>query len=98
MVQDPESAMGEGVVVNSLHFFENKLKPAFQDKFNAYGDSAIVAIEKEIRGVILDAILEDEFTSIEEREFIQTHKKQLMEASDDDLMKTARKTQSHPPT
>ena len=70
------------VVLNSIDFFQKKLKPAFQERLSAYGDSneqdehkrrmsAVVAVEKEIRCVILENLLADDNVSIEEKNFIR---------------------------
>lgn len=102
LVADGESAMNDSVVLTSKAFFDTQLKTAFKDRFNEYSDpstsnesdkkkSAIVAIEREIRSMILDSIL-SESRNDAEKEFIKKHRDILIAASDDNIMRTARET------
>lgn len=88
---DAESAMTDSIVIRARSIFE-LLKAQFINTFNQYGDddaTRIIEIEKLIRDMILDAIVE-ESSDENQKTFIALNRKKLTCASDQRIMKLAR--------
>lgn len=91
MSDEPESAMDDSKVLKSRQFFEI-VQAHYTSTFNQFGDSdstRVIAIETQIRGMILNAI-ESETANEEQRTFITLNRKKLSSCSDERIMKIAR--------
>lgn len=91
MADEHESAMDDSKVIKSRQFFEI-VRAHYISTFNQFGDSdlaRVIAIEKQIRGMILNAI-ESETANEEQRIFITLNRKKLTSSSDERIMKIAR--------
>ncbi|MGE3318566.1 MAG: ankyrin repeat domain-containing protein [Candidatus Berkiella sp.] len=88
---NPESAMNDSKVIKSRELFTH-VQTHFNQQFNAFGNTdhgRLKAIEKSIRGMILEAITAENIDD-EQKAFIALHKEALVSASDDTIMKLAR--------
>lgn len=91
MADEPESAMDDSKVIKSRQFFEI-VHAHYINTFNQFGDSdsaRVIAIEQQIRGMILNAI-ESDTANEEQRIFITLNRKKLTSCSDERIMKMAR--------
>ncbi|HRE32376.1 MAG TPA: hypothetical protein PLD88_10415, partial [Candidatus Berkiella sp.] len=83
LTSDDESAMADSKVARANWHFENKVKPHFNNAMASYGLEPIIAIEKEIRELLLNTILKQAQEDNERNviAFINENKEKLIGAN-----------------